>query len=79
MANVNALLMSDMEIAVTLLILAAAALMLVGFTPDRARAARAGRRIALYAGLAIAAAAGFAWTSLPPPIARAPLVTLAGG
>jgi hypothetical protein len=84
MAGVNALLMSDTEVAVTLMILAAAGLMVVGLTPDLARAGRAGRRITLCAGLAIAAVAGLAWASLPPPlagdapIAHAPAVTLAG-
>jgi uncharacterized membrane protein len=80
MASINALLMSDMEVLVTLATCAAAGVMLVGLTPDVARAGRTGVKIALGAGLAMAAVAGFAWSSIPAaPHATATVVTLAGG
>jgi len=78
MTSINALLMSDTEVVVTLVICAAAGLMLVGFTPDVARAGRAGVKIALGAGIAMAAVAGLAWSSIPGPHIAA-VVTLAGG
>ena len=79
MTSINALLMSDTEVLVTLAVCAAAGLMLVGFTPDVARAGRAGVKIALGAGIAMAAVAGLAWSSIPGPHIAASVVTLAGG
>ena len=80
MASINALLMTDTEVLVTLAICAAAGFMLVGLTPDIARASRASVKIALCVGIAMAAVAGLAWTSIPPsaPVATSAL-TLAGG
>ena len=79
MASINALLMSDTEVLVTLVVCGAAGVMLVGLTPDVARAGRAGFKIALCAGLAMAAVAGLAWSSIPAPHIAASVVTLAGG
>ena len=78
MANINALLMSDTEVLVTLVICAAAGVMIVGM-PDVARGSRASVKIALGACLAMAAAAGLAWSSIPAPHIAASVVTLAGG
>ena len=78
MTSINALLMSDAEVLTTLVICAAAGVMLVGFTPDVTRASRAGVKITLCAGLAMAAVAGLAWSSVPAPHVTA-TVTLAGG
>jgi hypothetical protein len=78
MNSVNSLLMSDTEVLVTLAICAAAGVMVMGVTPDLARVGRAGVKIALCAGIAMAAVAGLAWSSIPAPVA-ASVVTLAGG
>jgi hypothetical protein len=78
MASINALLMSDTEVLVTLVVCAAAGLMLMGVTPDVARAGRAGVKIALCAGIAMAAVAGLAWSSIPAPHVATSVVTLAG-
>ena len=79
MTNINALLMSDTEVLVTVAVCAAAGLMLVGLTPDLTRAGRAGVKLALGAGLAMAVVAGLAWSSVPAPHIAASVVTLAGG
>ena len=79
MTSINALLMSDTEVLVTLAICAAAGVMLVGVTPDLTRARRAGVKLALGAGIAMALVAGLAWSSIPGPHIAASTVTLAGG
>ncbi len=79
MNSINSLLMSDTEVLVTLAICAAAGVLVVGVTPDLARVGRAGVKIALGAGLAMAAVAGLAWSSIPAPHVAATVVTLAGG
>ena len=79
MTSINALLMSDTEVLVTLVICAAAGLTLVGFTPDVGRDGRAGVKFALGAGIAMAVVAGLAWSSIPGPHIAASVVTLAGG
>ena len=79
MTSINALLMSDTEVLVTLMICAAAAVMLVGFTPDVTLVRRAGVKLALGAGIAMAVVAGLAWSSIPGPHTAASVVTLAGG
>jgi len=53
--------------------------MLVGLTPDFTRAGRAGVKIAICAGLAMAAVAGLAWSSIPAPPVSAAIVAIAGG
>ncbi len=77
MTGLNALLMSDTEVLITLVIVAAACAMLVGLTPDFTRAGRAGVKIAICAGLAMAAVAGLA--SIPAPPVSAAIVAIAGG
>ena len=79
MTSINALLLSDTEVLVTLAVCAAAGLMLVGFTPDMARTGRAGMKLMLVAGVAMAVVAGLAWSSIPEPHVAASTVTLAGG
>jgi uncharacterized membrane protein len=78
MTGLNALLMSDTEVLITLVIFTAACVMLMGLTPDVARAGRIGVKTAVCAGIAMAAVAGFAWSSIPA--AHVPtIVTVAGG
>ncbi len=79
MTGLNALLMSDAEVLITLVICAAAGVMLVGLTPDFTRTGRAGMKIAACAGLAMAAVAGLAWSSIPAPHVTAAIVAEAGG
>ena len=79
MASINALLMSDTEVLVTLVVCAAAAVMLVGVAPDVTRAGRVGLKLVVGAGLAMAAVAGLAWSSIPASHIAASVVTLAGG
>jgi hypothetical protein len=79
MTSINALLMSDTEVLVTLVICAAAGLILMGATPDVARAGRAGVKLTLGAGIAMALVAALAWSSIPGPHIAASVVTLAGG
>ncbi len=79
MTGLNALLMSDTEVLITLVIFAAACAMLVGLSPDFTRAGRAGVKIAICAGLAMAAVAGLAWSSIPAPPVSAAIVAIAGG
>jgi hypothetical protein len=79
MTGLNALLMSDTEVLITLVIFATACVMLIGLTPDFTRAARVGVKTALCAGIAMAAVAGLAWSSIPAPHAAATTVSVAGG
>lgn len=79
MASINALLMSDTEVLVTLVVCAAAGVMVVGFTPDLTQARRTGVKLALVAGIAMAVVAGLAWSSIPGPHIAASVFTLAGG
>ena len=79
MASINALLMSDTEVLVTLVICAATGVMLLGVAPDMTRAGRVGLKLTVGAGLAMAAVAGLAWSSIPAPHVTASVVTLAGG
>lgn len=79
MTGLNALLMSDAEVLITLVICAAAGIMLVGLTPDFTRTGRAGMKVAVCAGLAMAAVAGLAWSSIPVPHVTATIVAVAGG
>lgn len=78
MAGINALLMSDAEVLVTLAVCGAAGVMLVGVTPDVTRLGRTGMKLMLCAGIAMAVVAGLAWSGVPAShIGSA--VTLAGG
>ena len=79
MTSLNALLMSDAEVLLTLTTLAAIGVVLVGFTPDFARVGRTGLKIVLCAGLGMAAVAGFAWSSIPSPHVTAAVIADAGG
>jgi uncharacterized membrane protein len=79
MASINALLMSDTEVLVTLVVCAAAGVMLVGFTPDLTQARRTGVKLALGAGIAMAVVVGLAWSSIPGPHIAASAFALAGG
>ena len=79
MTGLNALLMSDTEVLITLVVFAAACVMLMGLTPDFTRAARVGVKIVFAAGIAMAAVAGLAWSSIPAPHAAAAIVAVAGG
>jgi hypothetical protein len=79
MTSLNALLMSDAEVLLTLTTIAAVGVMFVGFTPDFARVGRTGLRVVLCAGLGMAAVAGLAWSSIPSPHVTAAVIADAGG
>jgi hypothetical protein len=79
MTGLNALLMSDTEVLITLAIFAAVCVMLMGTTRDVTRAGRVGVRIAVCAALGLAAVAGLAWSSIPAPHVTAAIVAAAGG
>ena len=79
MTGLNALLMSDTEVLITLVVFAAACVMLMGLTPDFTRAGRIGVKTAVCAGVAMAAVAGFAWSSISAPHVIAVTVAVAGG
>jgi hypothetical protein len=79
MTGLNALLMSDTEVLITLAIFAAPCVMLMGLPADFTGFGRVGVKIAVCAGLAMAAVAGLAWSSIPvSPVATA-VVVAAGG
>jgi len=79
MTGLNALLMSDTEVLITLVIFAAACAMLMGLTPDFTLVGRAGVKIAVCAGLAMVAVAGLAWSSIPAAHVTPAVVAVAGG